>query len=134
MSSEQLPQAAKLQHRHCVANNHQARSEFCLIHAQPQHSLWRAMIAVTGEFCSAVVHAHCFALSQSLGRLLVALHSFRFLKKLKLDFTAFSSYSRTLEVHLLNADALMALDCLWRQMEDLRIANGSIRFGALFAP
>lgn len=92
------------------------------------------MIAVTGHFCPAVVHAHCFTMSQSIGLLLVALHNFRFLKKLKLDFAAFSSYNRALELHLLSADALMALDCLWRQMEDFLVANGSIRFGALCAP
>ncbi|KAL3147765.1 hypothetical protein ABBQ32_002502 [Trebouxia sp. C0010 RCD-2024] len=73
-------------------------------------------------------------MSQSIGLLLVALHNFRFLKKLKLDFAAFSSYNRALELHLLSADALMALDCLWRQMEDFLVANGSIRRVKLIEP
>ena len=76
------------------------------------------------------LHTYCFAMSQSLGLLLVALQSFRSLKKLKLDFTAFSSCNRAVQ---LDADGLMALDCLWRQVEDLLTANGPIRFGAAFA-
>ena len=83
-------------------------------------------LAVTGCYASdAHLHAYCCLMCQSLGLLLVALHNVRSLKKLKLDFTAFSWAQPS-------ADALMALECLWRQMRDLLTVNGHIRFDASF--
>ena len=67
-------------------------------------------------------------MTQSLGLLLVALQSFRSLKKLKLDFTEFLLLSRALQ---LNADALMALQCLMLQFEDLLQANAHLRSDVL---
>lgn len=82
-------------------------------------------LAVTSCYCGCDghLHAYCCIMCQSLGLLLVALQSQRSLKKLKLDFTAFSLAQPS-------ADALMALECLWRQMEDLLVTNGHIRLDA----
>lgn len=98
-------------------------------HAQLQCLTQLAMVgllglAVTGcDTGDAHLHAYCCIMCQSLGLLLVALQTRRSLKKLKLDFTVFSWAQPS-------ADALMALECLWRRMEELLVANGHIRFDA----